>query len=60
MCKLAVSVQTAKWFDETKPAESMRYIKECGFEGVDYNINSLFRVSFDEEHLTSFFDKSIE
>ena len=59
MCKLAVSVQTAKWFDETKPAESMRYIKECGFEGVDYNINSLFRASFDEEHLTSFFDKSI-
>ena len=39
MCKLAVSVQTAKWFDETKPADSMRYIKECGFEGVDYNIN---------------------
>lgn len=60
MSRLEVSVQTAKWFDEKKPAESMKYIKECGFEGVDYNINSLFRATFDEEHLTSFFDKSID
>lgn len=60
MKKLEVSVQTARWFDEKKPAESMKYIKECGFEGVDYNINSLFQFSFDEENLTSFFDKSLE
>lgn len=60
MSKLEVSVQTAKWFEETDPAASMKYIKECGFESVDYNINSLFRASFDEENLTSFFDKSIE
>ena len=60
MKKLEVSVQTARWFDEKKPAESMKLIKECGFEGVDYNINSLFQFSFDEENLTSFFDKSLE
>ena len=53
-------MQIAKWFEEQKPVESMKYIKKCGFEGVDYNINSLFRATFDEEHLTSFFDKSIE
>ena len=33
MKKLEVSVQTARWFDEKKPAESMKLIKECGFEG---------------------------
>ena len=60
MRKLEVSVQTARWFDETKPKESMKFIKECGFEGVDYNINSLFQFSFDEENMTSFFDKSLE
>lgn len=60
MKKLEVSVQTARWFDEKKPVESMKFIKECGFEGVDYNINSLFQFSFDEENLTSFFDRSLE
>lgn len=60
MIKHRISVQTAKWFVEDKPAESMKFIKECGFEAVDYNINSLFRMTFDEEKLTSIFDKSIE
>ena len=60
MNKLKVSVQTSKWFNEENPAESMKYIKDCGFEGVDYSFNSTFRNSFNEEHLTSFFDKSIE
>lgn len=57
--KWEISVQTAKWINEEKPAESMRYIKECGFDGVDFNINSRFRATFDEEKMTSFFDKSI-
>ena len=57
--KWEISVQTAKWIDEENPMESMKYIKECGFDGVDFNINSRFRATFDEEKLTSFFDKSI-
>ena len=57
--KWEISVQTARWLDEQKPEESMHYIKECGFDGVDFNMNSLFRATYDEEKLTSFFDKSI-
>ncbi len=58
--RLAVSVQTGGWYDETNPEESMKYIKECGFEGVDYNIDSLFKTTFDPDNLTSFFDKDME
>ena len=57
--KWKVSVQTARWFDEKKPKESMEYIKECGFEAVDYSLDSLFKRTFDAVKLTSFFDKTI-
>lgn len=57
--KWKVSVQTARWFDEKEPTKSMAYIKECGFEAVDYSMDSLFKRSFDAEKLTSFFDKTI-
>lgn len=57
--KWEISVQTAKWIDEQKPDESMRYIKECGFDGVDFNINSRFNATFNEETMTSYFNKSI-
>lgn len=60
MRKLEVSVQSGNWYDETKPEESMRFIKDCGFEGIDYNIGNLFDQTFDKEKLTSFFDKSLE
>ena len=60
MKKLEVSVQTARWYEEGKPEEGMRFIKECGFNGVDYNLDSLFKDTFDSEKLTSFFDKSVE
>ena len=60
MKKLEVSVQSCDWYDESKPRESIRFIKECGFEGIDYNINNLFDDTFDKEGLTSFFDKSME
>ncbi len=54
-----ISVQSARWYNEEQPAESMRFIKECGFEAIDYSIDSLFRRTFDEENLTSIFDKSV-
>ena len=60
MKKLEVGVQSGNWYDETNPVESIRFIKECGFEGVDYNINNVFSATFNKENLTSFFDKSIE
>ena len=60
MKKLEVGVQSGNWYDESRPAESIRFIKDCGFEGIDYNINNLFDRTFDKENLTSFFDKSLE
>ena len=58
MKKLEIGVQTSRWYDEQKPFESMQFIKECGFEAVDYNISNLFNSTFDENNFTSFFDKS--
>ena len=60
MKKLAIGVRSKWWYDETNPEESIRFIKECGFEAIDYGINGLFDDTFDEENLTSFFDKSLE
>ena len=40
--------------------ESLEYIKECGFEGIDYNFGRLYRDTLDQEKLTSFYDKSLE
>ena len=60
MKQLEIGVQTARWYDEEKPMESLQFIKECGFEAIDYNISNLFANTFDEENLTSFFDKTEE
>lgn len=57
---LEVATQSGDWYDETRPEESMRFIKECGFEGIDYNINNVFNDTFDRENLTSFFNQSDE
>lgn len=60
MKKLEISAQTARWIDENDHRGSIKFIKECGFEAVDFNINSLFNRTYDEKNLTSFFDKSVE
>lgn len=60
MGKLEIGVQSAIWYDESKPEESIRFIKECGFDAVDYNINNLFDETFHVEQLSSFFDQSLE
>ena len=60
MKKLEISVETDGWYQEDKPEESIKYIKECGFEGIDYGMNAFFKSTFDQESLTSFFDHDIE
>lgn len=60
MKKLAIGVRSKWWYDEKNPDESIKFIKDCGFEAIDYGINGLFDSTFDEENLTSFFDKSLE
>lgn len=57
---LEVGIQSGDWYNEANPEESMCFIKECGFEAIDYDIHNVFDETFDEEKLTSFFDKSIE
>lgn len=54
-----ISVQSARWYQEDRPEESMRFIKKCGFEAIDYSIDSLFRRTFNEMNRTSFFDKGV-
>ena len=60
MRKLEIGVQSGNWYDETRPEESIRFIKSCGFEGIDYNICNLFDATFDPKERTSFFDQSME
>lgn len=60
MKNLEIGVQTARWYEEDKPEESLQFIKECGFEAIDYNISNLFATTFDEDKMTSFFDKTEE
>lgn len=60
MEKLTVCVETAVWYEDEKPAEGIRYIKDCGFDGIDYNFGKLYRDTLDVEKLTSFYDKSLE
>ena len=60
MEKLTVCVETAVWYEDEKPAEGIRYIKDCGFDGIDYNFGKLYRDTLNVEKLTSFYDKSLE
>ena len=60
---LKVGVQSAGWYDKSAPLESMKYIKECGFESIDFNIDHYLDVktmSKTGEVVESLFDKSTE
>ena len=39
MTMLKVGVQSAGWYDRNDPLRSFEYIKECGFESIDFNID---------------------
>ena len=58
-----VGVQSAGWYDKKDPAPSMKYIKECGFESIDFNIDHYLDVktmSKTGEVVESIFDKPVE
>ena len=60
---LKVGVQSAGWYDKNAPLESMNYIKECGFESIDFNIDHYLDVktmSQTGEVVESLFDKPTE
>lgn len=56
-----VGVQSACWFSLKDPDGSIRFIKECGFETIDFNIDiNLPGAKITSGELTEFFDKSVE
>lgn len=60
---LKVGVQSAGWYDKKDPVGSMQYIKECGFESIDFNIDHYLDVktmSKTGEIVESIFDKPTE
>lgn len=60
---LKVGVQSAGWYFKDRPVESMEYIKECGFEATDFNIDHYLNVkkmSETGEPVESIFDLPTE
>ena len=60
---LEISVQSAGWYDKNDPDGSFAFIKDCGFEAVDFNIDHYLPVKTltkSETAPSSFFDQSTE
>ena len=60
---LHISVQSAGWFDKADPHGSFAFIKACGFEAVDFNIDqylSVKKLVKSEVAPASFFDQSAQ
>ena len=59
---LKVGVQSVGWLDKSNPIPSFQYIKDCGFESVDFNIDHYLSTSklLKEGIYPTVFDKPIE
>ncbi len=59
---LKVGVQSAGWYDHARALESFEYIKSCGFEAVDFNIDHYLNPGkLSKEGLQpTFFDQPVE
>lgn len=58
---LKIGVQSAPWYRNDDPDASIKFIKECGFETIDFNIDGyLPGDAIRKGVLTDFFDKSVE
>ena len=59
---LKVGVQSAGWYDRNDPLGSFTYIKECGFEAVDFNVDHYMNTKklVEEGIYPTVFDKSVE
>ncbi len=60
MCEQKISMASWNWYEYDDPAKSMAFIKSCGFEAIDLDMNPFYRRSLDTQKLTSLFDNSIE
>ena len=55
-----IGVQSARWFSLDDPDGSIRFIRECGFNTIDFNIDNMLPGSkISSGELTEFFDKSV-
>ncbi|MBR2370397.1 MAG: sugar phosphate isomerase/epimerase [Clostridia bacterium] len=59
---LKIGVQSSRWYDKNDPLESLKFIKECGFEAIDFNIDTEISIKKLAESgiYPTIFDKSIE
>lgn len=59
---LKTGVQSAGWYDKNDPLGSFEYIKSCGFEAVDFNIDHYLNTGAlaKEGIKETFFDQSVE
>lgn len=58
---IKIGVQSAYWYSDKNPDACFRYIRECGFDAVDFNIDSkLPGDAIRKGPLTAFFDQSVE
>ena len=56
-----IGVQSGNWYNYDDPKGSIKFIKECGFESIDYNIdNRLPGKLIRNGEVGGFFDMSIE
>lgn len=37
---LKIGIQTSRWFDNEDPLNSLKYIKECGFDAIDFSTDT--------------------
>jgi len=58
---LEISVQSGNWYQENDPEGSFRFIRECGFEAIDYNIDQFLEPQdIREGKPSAFFDRALE
>lgn len=58
---LKVCVQSAIWYQEDAAEESIKFISECGFEGIDYNIDLRLRSeAIEKGDMTDFLSQKTE
>ena len=57
-----IGVSSAGWYDHKHPLESIEYIKSCGFDAVDLDLNTFLNTAkmAKEGRTPNFFDQSIE
>ena len=60
MKKLEIGVCTSVWYEDEHLEESLRFIRDCGFEAIDFSFDRLYNSTLDKEKLTSFYDRSRE